>query len=208
MYHLYQKLENDIFNMLPHSRRNNEYCRKLTPLDFDIEHLKGDKYSYYIDYYYNEIILLLSQKDYCSSHINKKADHPKGFKCQYDHSAYRYCWANFIPAVFNTRKNEIYTIEFRPMSATTSYIKIKNWLMICIALVDIVENHKKALYENFNMNLFQIIELVYPKNYMKLNNYINKRTVKFADTYITPEDQEKSDYTDNEIENNLSLKGL
>lgn len=208
MYHLYQRLEKEIFAMLPKSRRNNEFCRKLKALDFDINKLKGTERAYYIDFYYNNIINLLSQADYCNSEINKKKDHPRGFKCGYDHSSYRYCWVNFIPAVFNTRKNGIYTIEFRPHSATTSYNKIKNWLFICIALVDIVENHKKELYENFNMNLFQLIKTVYPKDHIKINDYIHKRTNKFNDSSLRPEEIEASDYVDNEIDNNLSIKNL
>jgi len=208
MYHLYQNIEDQIFSMLPKSRSNNEYCRKLTPLTFNIENLQGSEREYYLDYYYNDIINLLSQKDFCNDRINKKEDHPKGHKCGYDHSAYRYCWVNFIPAVFNTRKNGIYTIEFRPMSATTSYTKIKNWLFICIALVDIVQNHKQELYRDFSMNLERIIEIVYPKNHAKLNNYIAKRRAKFADISNSPEEIEATDYVDNEIENNLSIKNL
>jgi hypothetical protein len=137
--------------------------------------------------------------------VNKKHDHPKGFKCGYDHSAARYCWVNFIPAVFNTRKNEVYTIEFRPHSASTSYYKIKNWLFICIALIDIVENHKKEIYNNPNITLQDIIRIVYPKNHMQINDYIEKRTLKFADKSIN---HEISDYTDNEVTDDLTLKSL
>lgn len=208
MYNLYQRLEREIFGMLPKSRTNNEYCRKLKALTFDINHLKGNQREYYIDYYYNNIMHYLSQKDFCNKNINKKHDHPKGFKCNYDHSSARYCWVNFIPAVFNTRKNNIYTIEFRPHSATTSYKKIKNWLFICIALVDIVENHKSELYNNFEMNLHEIIKIVYPKTYLKISDYIHKRTSKFNNIEMRPEDVEATDYVDNEIENNLSIKNL
>lgn len=208
MYNLYQRLEREIFAMLPKSRRNNEFCRKLKALDFNINNLKGSERAYYIDFYYNNIINLLSQTDYCNDEINKKKDHPKGFKCGYDHSSYRYCWVNFIPSVFNTRRNGIYTIEFRPHSATTSYNKIKNWLFICIALVDIVENHKRELYENFNMSLFQLIKTVFPKDHIKINDYINKRINKFNDSSLRPEDVEASDYVDNEIDSNLSIKNL
>jgi hypothetical protein len=137
--------------------------------------------------------------------VNKKKDHPKGFKCGYDHNTARYCWVNFIPAVFNTRKNQIYTIEFRPHSASTSYNKIKNWLFICIALIDVVENHKNEIYKNPNITLNEIIRLVYPNNFTNLIDYIEKRTLKFSDKSI---DQEASDYTDNEVTNDLTLKSL
>jgi hypothetical protein len=207
MYHLYKNLENSLFQMLPKSRRDNEYCRSLDKLPFDIKNLLGSEREFWIEFYYNDIIQLLSQGYDCNKEINKKHDHPKGFKCNYDHSSHRYCWVNFIPAVFNTRKNGIYTIEFRSHSATTSYTKIKNWLFICIGLIDVVENHKAELYKNFNLGLAEIMQIVYPKTGAKLNEYILKRTLKFADTELV-KDPEADDYVDNEIDNNLSLKNL
>lgn len=205
MYWLYQKLEGPIFNMLPKSRRDNEYCRRLPELRIDLNNIQKNR-TFFIDTYYNQIINILSREGGAGMHINKKKDHPKGFKCAYDHSAARYCWVNFIPAVFNTRKNGIYTIEFRNHSATTSYTKCKNWLLICIALVDIIENHKAALYNDPNITLEQIIELVYPKNHLELNSYIAKRTSKFSES--NKENQEVLDYTDNEIEEDISIKNL
>ena len=204
MYYLYKKMENSIFNMLPESRRDNEYCRKLPNVNINISSINQNR-EYNIDYYYNTIMTILSS-GYSPDHkVNKKNDHPKGFKCGYDHSAARYCWVNFIPAVFNTRKNEVYSIEFRPHPASTSYYKIKNWLFICIALIDIVENHKKEIYNNPNITLQDIIRIVYPKNHMQINDYIEKRTLKFADKSIN---HEISDYTDNEVTDDLTLKSL
>ena len=213
MYHLYKKLEKDIFLMLPPSRRNNEYCRPLKKLDFNINNLLGNERKYHIDYYYDKIIEFISNEDYANSKINKKNDHPRGFKCGYDHSSARYCWVNFVPAVFNTRKkpkgNEIYTIEFRNHSGTTSYYKIKNWLFICIALVDIIENHKSIVYANFdNLNLKKIVEVVYPKIGLKINNYIDKRINKFSDNTKDLQQVEEIDYNDNEVDSIISIKNL
>lgn len=130
MYYIYQTIEDEIFDMMPRSRRNNEYCRRLKRVDIDLNNLlpNNTERNFYIKKYYDDIIVILSQKTHPDEYVNKKKDHPKGFKCGYDHSAARYCWVNFIPAVFNTRKNGVYTIEFRPNPATTSYRKIKNWL--------------------------------------------------------------------------------
>lgn len=205
MYYLFKKLEPFIFGMLPKSRRNNEYCRPLPNVPIDLENIKKN-HDYFIDSYYNSIINILSSGSPVSNSVNKKHDHPKGFKCGYDHSAARYCWVNFIPAVFNTRKNGIYTIEFRPHSATTSYYKCKNWLFICIALIDIVENNKLAIYNNKEITLQDIITLVYPRNHQEINSYIQKRTDKFSSN--ATEDQEIIDYVDNEIDENLSIKNL
>lgn len=204
MYYLYSKLEKEIFSMLPKSRRDNEYCRKLPKLSIDLKEMTSvSQYMFLTDYYYNQIIAILSQKDGFSEHVNKKRDHPRGHKCSYDHSTARYCWVNFIPAVFDTRGNGISTIEFRPHSATTSYYKIKNWLLICMALVDVIENHKNVIYTDPNISLSKVIELSYPKDNKKLLDYIEKRINKFSS-----KDNEESDYTDNEVDENVTIKNI
>lgn len=205
MYYLYQKLEPAIFNMLPASRRQNAYCRPLPSMSLDLNLIKAN-YDYGIEKYYSDIIRLLASGNQISSSVNKKKDHPKGFKCGYDHSTARYCWVNFIPAVFNTRKSEVYTIEFRPHSATTSYYKCKQWLLICIALVDIIENHKAVIYNNPDITLADIITLVYPNNHAELNNYIAKRVDKFS--VNNKEDQEALDHLENEFDEDKSIKNL
>ena len=202
MYYLYKKLEDEIFSMLPISRRKNEYCKKLPEHSISLKEITSN-YNFMIDYYYNEVISILSQTDGCSTYVNKKKDHPKGHKCNYDRSTARYCWVNFIPAVFDTRGNGVQTIEFRPHSATTSYYKIKNWLLICMALVDIVENHKDSIYKDPNLSLGKIIRIVYPKHCDKLLDYIEKRINKFSS-----KDNEESDYTDNEVDELVTIKNI
>lgn len=210
MYWLYSHIQDEVFKMMPKSRRKNEYCRKLEPININISNISPENKNrnYYIDTYYSEIILFLSKKDYNNKNINKKHDHPKGFKCNYDHSTARYCWVNFIPSVFNTRGNEIYTIEFRPMSASTSYRKIKNWLLICMALVDVIENNKQFVYANASrgISLNDIIEISYPKNFTKLVKYIDERKDKFSENSNTK--TETDDYQDNEKDDDFKLKNL
>lgn len=204
MYWLYQKIQNEIFLMMPKSRRANEYCRFLDKVNISIPNILKDR-KFYVENYYNAIMMVLSKMDYNSKRVNKKNDHPKGFKCGYDHSAARYCWVNFIPAVFDTRKNGVYTIEFRPMSGSTSYRKIKNWLLICFALVDVVENHKQEIYDNPNLELRDIITICYPKNHETLNKYITERKELFADGSTG---KEISDYEDNEVDSNFKFNNL
>lgn len=182
MYYLYQMFQDEIFSIMPGSRRNNEYCRKLPEVQINLKNILIDR-QFWIDKYYGEIISVLSRKDYANKTVNKKKDHPQGFKCGYDHSAARYCWVNFIPAVFDTRKNGQYTIEFRPMSATTDFKKIKNWLLICMGLVDVVENHKRFIYESKLIDLESAITESYPKGHKDLVEFINSRKVKFANKY-------------------------
>lgn len=214
MYNLYYTIQDEIFSMLPKSRRKNEYCKKLDNLGHRIGNIapEAESRDYYINKYYADIIMFLSKKEASNKYVNKKTDHPKGFKCAYDHSAARYCWVNFIPSVFNTRKNEIYTIEYRSHSASTSYRKIKNWLLICFALVDIVENHKREIYNNPTISLDEIIKVCYPKNSELLIDYIKERKTKFSNTEDKSEAAikriENEDFQDNEVDNDFRLKNL
>lgn len=222
MYAVYYQIQEEIFAMLPKSRRDNVYCRYLDNLGIIVNNINpmNTQRSFYIDKYYNDIIAYLAQKDTTDTYINKKKDHPKGPKCGYDHSTARYCWANFIPAVFDTRRsskpvpgleghytNPVQTIEFRPMQASTSYIKIKNWLLICFALVDIIENHKQEIYSTdiSKIDLLFILKNCYPKDYDKLYDYVVERKKKFESGNVKTEIE---DYQDNEIDNNFKMKNL
>lgn len=209
MYYLYYMIQNEVFEMLPKSRRANQYCRKLDNLDIQISNILKDR-EYWIDYYYNRIVGLLSQKSGgASKEVNKKKDHPKGFKCGYDHSIARYCWVNFVPAVFNTRKNGVYTIEFRPAPASTSYTKIKNWLLICMSLVDVVENHKQYIYSSSQPSLCEILDICFPgANGKMLIEWVLKRKMKFEAPKSNLENVavENQEYSENEIDEDMSLK--
>lgn len=212
MYYVYQQIQTEIFDILPKSRRHNEYCRVLTPINININDILNNR-NYNIKKYYDQIVKVLSQKDVSGIHVNKKKDHPKGFKCGYDHSAGRYCWVNFIPSLFNTRNNGVYTIEFRSMSATLSYKKIKNWLLVCMALVDIVENHKLFIYNNNNkLTLETILEQVYGKNSKELILWVSERKNKFLKNDFKSQKEansfEQAEYDECEINESKSLKEL
>lgn len=99
-----QILERDLYDILPPSRRNNEYCKPLPILDFNFTNLdSSEDLKIRIENYYNEIFKTLA-KSYPSKNYNKFTNHPRGARCGYDHSTPRYCWLNFVPAVFNTKE--------------------------------------------------------------------------------------------------------
>ncbi len=228
MYYLYCKLQSELYLMVPLSRRTNEYCRPLNDLSIDIDKLlfSNPDRLYYIEYYYNNIIAFISKTGSSGIKNNKKEDHPKGFKCNYDHSTARYCWVNFTPAVFDTREmchdtetkngrvNNIdpnnYTIEFRLASGGTSYIKNKNWLLIFIGLVDFVENHKRELFDNIHtIDLDTIMRICYPSNYPQLIEFIRSRKELFSEKDSLKNALiEEKDYLDNELDENYSLRSL
>lgn len=203
LFKLAKALEKDIFNMLPASRGNNEYCRKLPNLDFNFNNCTSVMdLKIRIDNYYTELFTLAAD---CppSDKVNKTKNHPRGAKVGYNHSNIRYCWINFIPALFNTRNTNppCYTVEFRPFNASTNFIKIKNWIKICMAIVNFSENYHKDIINNYIMfdnnkepiTLKNVIKKVYPKSYRKLNEFIDSRTQIFSATADEDNDVESTD---------------
>ena len=210
MYWLYQRLQDEVYKMLPKSRRNNEYCRKLKPIAINIDNLNSVNRNFYIEKYYNDIILFVSKNNFPGREVNKKRDHPAGFKCGYDHSSSRYSWVNFVPSVFDTRGNKVYTIEFRPAPGSTSYLKIKNWLLICMALVDVVENHKQFLHKNREtVDLLSVLTEVYGQKAGILCKWVDERKQLFN---VIPNNNDLSneitDYETNELDEVFDLKKL
>ncbi len=208
MYKLFQMIEHDIFSMLPPSRRDNEYCRPLKqiPLDFkETDFTNPLEYELLIEEYHNKIMEFLASGS-LTPKVSKKFDHPLGHKCNYKHETARYCWANFVPAVFNTRKNGIYTIEVRNHPGTTSYEKCKYWTLICMGLVWFVENHFREIALNKDINLKYIMDKAYPKQGAKINNYIDKRVLKFNSDEAPLNEQEE--YEETLGDESLSIKSI
>lgn len=186
MYILGELLQDEIFSMLPASRRTNTYCRKLKALGLKPKELNNKTpimYNMLINEYFKIIFKDVSTKVPDRKH-NKLFNHPQGSKCGYDKNSQRYSWLNFVPAMCDTRGNRAYTLEFRPMYATTNYIKVKHWVKICMAFVNFAENHqssiKRGFWENksgekFPINLSTIIQATYPRTGRILQEYIEEK---------------------------------
>lgn len=184
---LAELLEKEIFDTLPKSRRDNSYCRALNKIvgKTGIVALNSTKsiqeYNIEIDSIYNRIFTEVSglhPSEQPSRGINKNTDHPKGPKCGFDKKAQRYCWLNYVTLLFNTKKiHNSWTLEFRNMSGTLNYTKIKNWLKLCMAFCSFVENHKSSIKNSLKtpITLETIIKAVYPITGSKLNSYMNER---------------------------------
>jgi len=212
MYYLYHKIQPEMFNLLPMSRRHNTYCKKLPNLQIDLNKIKptNKDYKYFVNFYYHKILSFVNTVSADYKNYNKKTQHPKGFKCGYDHHSARYCWVNFVPALFNTRGNGSYTIEFRMASGGSSYIKNKNWLLICMGLVDIVENHKNEIYDNQNISLKDIMSISYGDKSRSIIDFMDSRFTLFSDqgSDLLNKKIEEADYQDNELDENLAMKSL
>lgn len=125
--HLGLMLQNEIFHMLPPSRRDNRYC-KMIP----------SKYSNMNFHNYREHLgELIYDREFVDRNYNKKSDLGR-------YPNKRYTWLNMVGYSQAQRHN---TIEFRPHSGSTNYNKIRNWVLICMAFVHFVENHQRRVWE-------------------------------------------------------------
>lgn len=194
LYKLGELLQNEVYQMLPKSRRENAYCRKIKNITLDLAGLNSVSssigYDILVDEYYHQIFKEVSHGKEANRQHNKKSNHPMGSKCGYDKTTQRYCWLNFVTAMFNTKGNpEAITLEFRSHSATLNYTKIKNWVKICMAFVSFAENNKASIRRGYwldsdklehNIDLSTIVRAAYPKSYKLLQRYIEDRKSKFA----------------------------
>ena len=156
---------------MPPSRIRREHCRpiKRIPMNFG---KSPHPYKILIDEYYAKIIKVLSLGKEPSRTINKRYGHPAGKKCGYDRSTPRYWWLNFIPAVFNLKGKGNETIEFRMHSGTLSFEKIKNWILICMAILSYAENNKHEIIKRDNITLEEILKASFKGKGSYLFNYI------------------------------------
>lgn len=213
LYKLSLAIEDEIMTMMPPSRRNNEYCRRLpnVKMKFNEETFYNPlEYKASIESYYNEIHKIISATNELPSHLmHKKAQHPLGPKCGYNHSTARYCWMNFVPTLFDTRENGKRTIENRLMQGSTNFTKIKNWVLINLGILWFVENHKKTIALNDKISLKYIMELAYPKSHMKINDFIDKRISRFNTSESSLNKQaELDDYKEIVDSEDLTIKNL
>jgi len=216
LFKLLKYVENDVFAMLPKSRSTNEFCRRLPDFDFNFDNCTSlMDLKIRVNNYYTELFTKAANTP-PNDKFNKNHNHPRGAKVGYDHSNIRYCWANFIPAMFNTRESTppSYTIEFRAFNGTTNFNKVKNWVKICMALVNFAENYHSDIMSNsvtlndgvvVSLTLQNVMQKVYPKSYRKLNEFITMRTELFKKSNSQ---EDTSDEQQSNTISNLKIKEL
>ena len=161
-YLLGMRMEQEIFATLPPSRTDNEFCDSLLKLECaSVETLIGilDKHGFKagVDMCYDILYKGMSYGDAPDEDHNKLVRHKFGRYCGKYHDVhinrnFRYKWLNLIPANFNMKNasnlkqaKERTTIEFRNHSASLSYIKVRNWVLLCMSFVSFVENNKNDI---------------------------------------------------------------
>lgn len=213
MYLLGLMLEDEVFSIMPLSRRNNEYCKSLPTLNkTKVARLVSAKnkvsYKKAIDGLYDNVFKIVGRQGSPNRFSNKKTAHPKGRHGGYDRGTdHRYSWLNFTNMVFNQRGSlNDKTIEFRPHPGTLSYKKIYNWLKICMAIAEFVHIGKRdivaAIKDGKKITLEDIISKVYKRSSSSLVSYIQIRKNLFSDF-----SNENIDYV-NEESNIKNLKEL
>jgi len=212
LYILCFKIQSEIYALVSTSRRNNEYCRglelNLPSSTLCREDMSKTDWKFTVDKLYTELFGYVAGTSDISG-LTRKGNHPKGHKCGYDHNSQRYCWVNFVPTMFNTRNDDTtYTVEFRNHPGSLSYTKIKNWVKLCLAIVNYASNNSNKILCGVVPSLTEIIKAEYPKTSNKMLSYFSQRALKFSrNDSNTMEDlnelMEGDTSTNNSIKNDL-----
>jgi len=173
---LAQKLEAQLFELMPYSRRGNAYCNNMKKIKSSVSQYD---YSNSIDTAYKEIVKIVSLGNEPGQLVNKKLNHPAGRNCGYNQSTPRYWWINFVPSLFSITGIQNHTIEFRLHAASLSYVKVKNIILIYMAILSFVENNKLEIINSKEISLDYVVKSSFPKKAKYLIDYMNLRRQKF-----------------------------
>ena len=177
LWKLAQMLEDELYDMMPPSRRERAHCRRIKRVDFKFDPKLS--YDMNIDKLYRKLFHIISLGKYPSKTVNKFYGHPAGDHCGFDTSTPRYWWLNFVPTMFNLKGEGNWTAEFRMHSATLNFTKAKNWSLIVQGIVYAAENHSDIVFKSKTFSLKKVMELAYPKKHMYLSRYIDERKKTF-----------------------------
>lgn len=203
-------VQTDLLKMLPVSRRNNEYCRPMKDIGIKLPDVTKLGSNVLLDKEFDKLVNYIGcvepGRPLKTGSLNKRVQHPMGKKCGYNHSTPRYEWINFVPLLFDDKGIQSYTIEFRPHSASLNYEKIKNWVLICMALVKFAEDHYDLIRTNDSLTIEQILNIVTDNKASSLINYISNRKTLFTSNSAEGEEYSKDSFNENISQ--LSLKEL
>lgn len=203
-------VQDDLLQMLPVSRRSNEYCRPMKNIGITLPDLTKLGSNVTLDMEFDKLVNYIGCVDDSRpikvGSLKKRTQHPMGKKCGYKHSTPRYEWCNFVPLLFDDKGIQSYTIEFRPHSASLNYEKIKNWVLICMCLVKFAEEHYDLIRTSPSLTIEQIINLVTNNKATNLITYIRNRKTLFTNNSAEGEEYSRDSFNENISQ--LSLKEL
>lgn len=205
IYHLGRKIQSELFAMLPYSRTNHKYnedysikknyCKplpeivsssQLNALTNASARERFNKILKHVDSEINKFEL-----SYYEGGGDKGVMPGKGWERIYNrksklHStetkwnrAARYYWLNLLNMNFDKKC----TVEIRCHSGSLNYRKIKNWILICMAICHYAEHKfKECVDPKRTITLAEIMKFAYPKGYGELIKYIEERKNHFSKT--------------------------
>ena len=157
-------LEPQLFKMLPPSRQNSTFCKKI-PYDLDSLVLSNT----------NRILAEYVFDAEALDKYNNKGTRTERYTSQ------RYRWLNLVNCNSNTRYT---TIEFRQHSGTLSFNKAYNWMLICMSFVNFVENQPRRIMRG-NVTLQEIVRYsVKGELGDNVIKYIKSRYEKFGNDFV------------------------
>tara|TARA_R110002012_G_scaffold77863_2_gene198554 strand:- start:6908 stop:7933 length:1026 start_codon:yes stop_codon:yes gene_type:complete len=129
------QLQDELYSMMPPSRQNNSYCKKISDnIGWNTREQKNETIANYV---FGAVEL--------NNRYNKKCDLGR-------YPSNRYSWLNLVRCNTASRGE---TIEFRLHSGTTDFKKIFNWLLICMSITNFAENNEKQIWRNEKHNTYQ-----------------------------------------------------
>ena len=194
LYKLLLLIEDEMFSYIPKSRRNGPHSKVLPELpslnNLSLNLVDRVDREFITNHYYNWIRTSVANKGADQTRLPSHIRHPMGDKCNYDKSTMRYCWVNFVPALFirdgykgDYKTYEDYTIEFRSHPGTLNFTKTKNWIKLCLAIIKYAENNQDLIFkpEGYKLTVDQIIKFCYPKSKNNMISYFSERAALFSD---------------------------
>jgi len=229
MYKMGLMIQDEIFSMFPLSRlktRNRYYidghgsnagrthgssCGKLPDLGIftvnNITKLPKESMRIEILEMYKKLYSWLATNDINAvKKLTKKTSVLFGHQNRYPLA--RYVWLNMIPTNFSRNgTKEGLTVEFRNHPGTINYFKIKNWVLICMAIVNYVENNAYSVLEKETITLDEILRYSYSKRKLEsLLDYIEKRKTMYnvSDPSINAEIEDR-EYASDTVNQNEKI---
>ena len=184
-YKLMGCLEEEIFEMVAHSRRSNSACKwlpwKLPSINFSNKN-NAMEYEYEINKLYEKLFIKYHGNKVPGEKTNKNHTHERGMKCGYDRHTMRYCWLNMLPAMMLCHSPSsissvtgTLSLEIRNHEMTLDFDLIKNWILLHMGIVWYAENMQSKIIEKNNFTLAEILTKAYPASHLYLINYVNNK---------------------------------
>ena len=160
------QLQDEIYRMMPPSRLGNTYCKYIPDYVMDINLTNWRKHlGKYIHGTGNELNKNCNKKSRLGSYPST-----------------RYRWINCVNFSSNSGKP---TVEFRNHGASMSYDKIRNWTLMCMAIVRFAQNNQKRIWYNLeDITLHEVMMTSLGNNIgLQIMSYYQKRVALFAHNY-------------------------